>query len=205
MAAFHLHSPPRPWIGLTGFPGSGKNALAEILVAEHGFTSVAFADPIRDALLGLDPIVEFDPTEGQASLFPHQRLSSVIAELGWEQAKRTVPDIRRLLQNLGTESIRALDPTFWVRIAINKATKVNTPVCFTDTRFPNEIEAIRRHGGILVRVERPGFGAVNDHQSETALANEKAELVVLNVGDSSELIEHANTVATIVNQIGASA
>jgi len=33
MDSYHRHSPPLPWIGLTGYPGSGKNALAEVLVA----------------------------------------------------------------------------------------------------------------------------------------------------------------------------
>ncbi|MDP5128626.1 MAG: hypothetical protein NWP37_02495, partial [Pontimonas sp.] len=79
--------------------------------------------------------------------------------VGWEEAKRSYPDVRRLLQNLGTEAIRALDPGFWVRIAMKKALEADGPVVFIDTRFPNEIDAIRRQGGILVRVERPGCGA----------------------------------------------
>ena len=204
MNTHHLHSPPRPFAGLTGFPNTGKDVLGQALVKNHGFTVVRIADPIREALEGLDPIVEFDPTEGQASLFPYQRLSQVVNDLGWETAKRTVPDIRRLLQNFGTESIRALDPGFWIRIALKKAEEVGGPVVFTDVRFPNEAEAIRRYGGILVRVERPGYGAVNDHASESALENVKPELIVLNVGPKRELEEHAKTVATILSQIGAS-
>lgn len=203
MTSYHLHSPPRPWIGLTGFPGTGKNALAEILVAEHGFTSIAFADPIREALLGLDPIVDVEKDDRQMVLFPYQRLSWLVETYGWDEAKRTYPDVRRLLQNMGTESIRALDSGFWVRLAMQKAMEVDGPVCFTDTRFENEVEAIRRQGGILVRVERPGYGAVNDHISESALDNEKAELVVLNVDGLEELKEHASTVALITHSLGA--
>ena len=204
MASFHLHSPRRPWIGLTGFPGSGKNSLAEILVKKHGFTAVSFADPIREALLGLDPIVDIEKYDRQMALFPYERLSWLVETYGWEQAKRDYPDVRRLLQNFGTESIRSLDPQFWIRLAVAKAEEADGPVCFTDTRFPNEVEAIRRRGGILVRVERPGYGAVNDHSSESALEEEKAELVVLNVGDVTELVEHASTVALITSTIGTS-
>lgn len=203
MDTYHRHSRPLPWIGLTGYPGSGKNALAEVLVAEHGFTSIAFADAIREALLGLDPIVDIEKDDGQMVLLPYQRLSWLVNGVGWEEAKRSYPDVRRLLQNLGTEAIRALDPGFWVRIAMKKALEADGPVVFTDTRFPNEIDAIRRQGGILVRVERPGFGPVNSHSSESALDDEKAELVVLNVGPKHELIEHTSTVALITSQIGA--
>lgn len=204
MNSYHRHSPPRPWIGLTGFPGSGKNALADVLVAEHGFTSIAFADPIREALLGLDPIVDVEKYDRQMVLLPYQPLSWLVENYGWDEAKRSYPDVRRLLQNMGTEAIRALDPDFWVRIAMQKATQADGPVVFTDTRFQNEVDSIRRQGGILVRVERPGFGPVNDHISESDLAHEKAELVVLNVGPEHELEGHARTVATIISQIGAS-
>ena len=80
MNSYHRHSPPRPWIGLTGYPCSGKNALADVLVAEHGFTSIAFADPIREALLGLDPIVDVEKYDRQMVLFPYQRLSWLVSD-----------------------------------------------------------------------------------------------------------------------------
>lgn len=202
MKSFHLHSPPKPYLGLSGPPASGKDEIGQVLANKHGFTIVRIADPIREALEGLDPIIEVEPTEGQGTLFPYQRLSQVIAELGWDRAKRTIPDVRRLLQNFGTESIRALDVDFWIRSAMRKAADVDGPVVFTDVRFPNEVEAIRRQGGILARVERPGFGPVNDHSSESALDDVKPELVILNVGTKRDLEDHADTVATIISQIG---
>jgi hypothetical protein len=38
----------------------------------------------------------------------------------------------------------------------------------TDVRFPNEAEAIRAQGGVVLKVLRPGFdtGIGNDHPSE---------------------------------------
>ena len=38
----------------------------------------------------------------------------------------------------------------------------------TDVRFPSEADAIREHGGILIRVNRD-TGYVDNHPSETAL------------------------------------
>jgi hypothetical protein len=33
-------------------------------------------------------------------------------------------------------------------------------------RFPNEAEALRARGGVLVEVRRPGVGPLSDHPSE---------------------------------------
>ena len=34
-------------IGVAGLAGSGKNAVAEILVKKYGFAMVSFADPLK--------------------------------------------------------------------------------------------------------------------------------------------------------------
>ncbi|MBT6872238.1 MAG: hypothetical protein HOA26_03225, partial [Actinobacteria bacterium] len=80
-------------LGLNGPPGCGKDTAANYLVAEHNFTKVAFADPIRVAAFGLDPFVG-----------PGVRLSEIVAAYGWDQAKRSWPEVRRILQALGTEA-----------------------------------------------------------------------------------------------------
>ena len=41
----------------------------------------------------------------------------------------------------------------------------------TDVRFPNEARLIKKHGGQLVRITRPGYGAVNEHVSDRASEN----------------------------------
>lgn len=199
-ASHHLHSPRARWIGLTGFAGSGKSTLARHLVEEHDFLEVSFADPIRDALINLDPLVDTSISSDQMTLTAPERLSSVITFAGgWDAAKRSFPDVRRLLQRLGTEAIRSLDPDFWVRVALRKAHSTDRPVVFPDVRFENEIEAIRSRGGIIGRVERPGIGPVNAHTSETGLTTHPADLAVLNVGDVDQMSEHASIVASIVS------
>ena len=47
-------------IGLAGYAQSGKDTVAKFLVENHGFERVAFADPIRDLLYELNPIVGFE-------------------------------------------------------------------------------------------------------------------------------------------------
>jgi hypothetical protein len=58
----------------------------------------------------------------------------------------------------------------------------------TDTRFPNEAQAIKDAGGIIIRVTRPGIGPVNDHPSETGLNQWKFDYEIQNDGTLENLI-----------------
>ena len=53
----------------------------------------------------------------------------------------------------------------------------------TDTRFVNEAEAIKQKGGIIIRVERPGYKPINDHPSETALDKWNFDYKIQNLDD----------------------
>jgi hypothetical protein len=101
-------------VGLLGLKRSGKDTFAARLVEAHGFTRIAFADPLKEAALALDPIVV-----SANSWDPERRLSDVVEAEGWEAAKE-VPEVRRTLQNLGV-AIRGLDEDFWLRVAIRRA------------------------------------------------------------------------------------
>jgi hypothetical protein len=57
----------------------------------------------------------------------------------------------------------------------------------TDTRFPNEAEAIKKAGGIIIRIERPGIDPVNLHTSETSLDKWNFDHVVVNDGSITDL------------------
>ncbi len=152
-------------LGLCGYAGVGKDTAAQILLEEFGFQRIAFADPMKQALLALDPLI---PTaeDPQQTL----RLSAFAAHTPWSALKEHA-EVRRLLQVLGTEVGRNLfDTDLWVKLAERKleSTLAVGHAVFTDVRFPNEARLIRRYGGFLVRLERPGFGPVNEHLSDRA-------------------------------------
>ncbi|GGG68590.1 hypothetical protein GCM10011374_36200 [Kocuria dechangensis] len=46
------------FIGLTGYKRSGKDTAGAHLVASHGYTRLALADPIKAILAAIDPLVE---------------------------------------------------------------------------------------------------------------------------------------------------
>lgn len=170
-------------IGLCGYAGVGKDTAAQILLDELGFQRIAFANPIRKALLALDPLIPA-PDGGPAA-----RLSEFCQNHPWNEVK-DYPEVRRLMQMLGTEVGRNLfDPDIWVKLAKRQleSTLSVGDVVVTDVRFPNEARLIRGYGGVLIRLERPGFGPVNEHVSDRASERWAYDQRLENDGDVTAL------------------
>lgn len=169
-----------PVIGLSGYARAGKDTLAALL-AQHGYQRRSFAAPLKDALYRLNPTV---PWVGVARTAP---LQQVIDLIGWEQAKDDVPEIRALLQRLGTDVGRVMfGQDFWVEQAFRTLDGVPLAV-FSDVRFPNEADACKAAGGQVWRIERPGCGPVNGHPSETAMDRYDFDQVIVNWGSVEDL------------------
>ncbi|MEU0981131.1 hypothetical protein ABZ488_18085 [Streptomyces griseus] len=185
-------------VALMGRAGSGKDTIGARLVSRFVFARVAFADPLRDLALSVDPIVANEPT-GYGPL--PIRLSDVVRREGWDQAKAR-PEVRRTLQRLG-QSVRDQDERYWLRAALAKvdvADRWNLPVVVTDCRYENEAEALTARGFLLVRVERSGeHGPAGEderqHTSETELDDYPADAVLTNGGTLAELHALADRLA----------
>lgn len=133
-------------IGLMGYPRSGKDTAAKVLIHQHGYTRFGFADLLKKVALNIDPYVETTPSR-------FERLSEVVARLGWERAK-SFDDVRRFLLRLGTEGGRMnLGSEVWVEPVMRRVVTNPGPVV-TDVRFGNEVAAVRAAGGFMVRVNR---------------------------------------------------
>ena len=168
-------------IGLWGYARAGKDTVGGILVERFGFTRVAFADTLRMFALAVNPYVS-GVTNGHGP----RRLSWWVAEKGWEGAKEH-PEVRRLLQVIGTEAGRnIIGENVWVDAAF-KSLDPNGSYVFTDMRFPNEMQAIKDRGGKTWKIRRPGYGPVNGHISETALENADFTRVINNDRDLTSL------------------
>lgn len=174
-------------IGLSGFAQSGKDSTAAFLIKHHGFERVAFADPLRDIAYALNPVI------GEANGPDRwQRLAALVDEYGWDEAKK-VPEVRGTLQRLGMAVRDYLYADAWVDAAMNRARDL-TRCVITDVRLPNEWHAVKDNGGYVVRVERPGVGAVNEHVSEHALAGYAFDATIHNDGHLDELGEKVERV-----------
>jgi hypothetical protein len=183
-------------IGVTGRKRAGKDSVAARLVERHGFVRYAFADSVRRVALAIDPIVDVDHWMDE-----EYRLSVIVAERGWERTKDEIPEVRRLLQTIGTDAIRALDPDFWVRATMRQVYAEARPVVITDVRFPNEAEAVKRAGGVLVRVVRPGQTDDDQHASETAMDGQPVAYLISNEGTPDDLNRATDLVAGIEKEV----
>ncbi|MEU3285588.1 hypothetical protein [Streptomyces longwoodensis] len=172
-------------IGIIGRANVGKDTAGEWFVEQRGYRRVAFADPLKEAALRLDPYVsgEIERTEYGA-----EQLSDIVRLHGWEAAKDRYPEVRRILQELGA-SIRAIDEDFWLRLALAKTREANdagVPVVITDVRYRNEAASLVRAGFHLLHIDRPGVPQL-DHESERSLGPEDARYLVRNDGTKDDL------------------
>jgi len=77
---------------------------------------------------------------------------------------------REFLQVFGTDICRGIWEPIWVNKCIKDIQREGTELAIvTDVRFPNEVEAIEKAGGITLRLTRQVFD--DQHTSETALDN----------------------------------
>lgn len=163
-------------VGLSGYARAGKDTVAEILVGE-GFTRIAFADLMKEALQTLDPIV------GKS------RLNQYIETYGWEETKVSIPEVRQLLQRFGTDVGRGFfGEDFWINQLYSKHDITGGgDWVISDVRFLNEAERLRNDGGQIWQVMRPGVGPVNTHVSDSGLNSFRYDYVLNNDNDLEKL------------------
>lgn len=85
---------------------------------------------------------------------------------------QTAVTVRRILQWWGTEYRRAEDPDYWTKAWSRKIHQFDlstTDILVDDIRFTNELETLKADGGLIVKIERPGFDGAGNHSSETSL------------------------------------
>jgi hypothetical protein len=169
-------------IGLSGYAQVGKDTVASYLVDRYGFTRVAFADPIRDAIYRLNPKITFAD-------MPNVPLATLVDKFGWDTVKVESEDVRQLLQRMGTEVGREMfGDDVWVEQAMKKASE-HKNVVFTDVRYPNEMNAIASKPGMVWRIHKDNVSAVNRHASESALDDHEFQYVIFNNGTKEDLYE----------------
>lgn len=172
-------------IAFCGYAQSGKDTAASFLV-EKGFKRLAFADILRESLYRLNPVVSV----ARESVRPGWgRLSVIVDDYGWDYAKVTYPEVRELLQRLGTEVGRALfGENFWVDRVLAQVEPGGKYV-ITDVRFPNEEQAVHAAGGRIYRISRDGVNAVNAHASEAFVGTMPVDGVIPNFGSIDDFRE----------------
>ncbi len=139
-------------IGVCGLIGSGKGTVADILVEEHNFKKISFADKLKDSVAVLfgwpRSMLEGDTQESR-----HWR--EQVDEFWTNETGRVITP-RLVLQEFGTECMRqGFYDGIWVSIVKQQLlADPYTNWVIPDTRFPNEISMLQKIGGQVWCVTR---------------------------------------------------
>ncbi|GIV03835.1 MAG: hypothetical protein KatS3mg015_2665 [Fimbriimonadales bacterium] len=164
--------PQIPLIGIAGRARSGKDTVANFIIAAIGGYRYSFADPIRAMLVPLG--VDMNDPYWQA------RKEDIIPALGVSP--------RRMMQTLGTEWGRNLiNPDLWIVLAHQRLLQNGPGMVISDVRFENEAAWIRKHGGRIIHVIRPDAKAIEAHASEDGIEVQDTDAQLFNNGTLEEL------------------
>lgn len=166
-------------IGLSGYATAGKDTAAEVLTRLYGYRRIAFADKLKAFVREINPVIAL--VHGKDIV----RADELVKGLGDTEAK-TFKEYRRVLQVAGTTVREFFGINTWVNAALGDV-EAGDYVVVTDVRFPNEAQAIKDMGGIVLRVQRPGVGPANQHVSEIGLDNWPFDGFILNDGTPVDL------------------
>lgn len=181
-----------------GEAGSGKDTMADYLVAQHDFTKMSLADEMKRIVKKVYDFTDeqlWGPSQFRNAPDQRYQRDDQIVTFSHPEPYLTP---RMALQTLGTEWGRTMYLDTWVDLTLRNAQKllegghyynqktgllsfrkdstiadklkVPRGVVIADCRFLNEIRAIRKAGGKVVRLYRAGrpklTGGVEGHASE---------------------------------------
>nr|DAV25927.1 MAG TPA: deoxynucleoside monophosphate kinase [Caudoviricetes sp.] len=207
---------PTSLVGFVGLKRSGKDTAAQGLIT-RGWKRMAFADPLKEMSMKLRGVWVEVPEElgevGGAHLDSaitvvggFAKYHEVVDALGMEKAKDLVPDVRTVLQTLGTDCVRGtLGERTWTDLTgqrVQEELARGEAVALTDVRFDEEFNLVHDLGGLVIGVWRgdhnsldralvdASVGAIRaDHVSETNAYSllQRADVVICNCGSVSDL------------------
>ena len=139
-------------IVVSGLIGSGKDTIADCLCTFHGFKRLSFASSLKDAVAAVFGW-ERDLLEGSTKASREWREQ---VDPWWSQ-RLGIPQLtpRWILQQWGTDVLRkSFHDDIWIASVEHKLLSLKDDIVITDCRFPNELDAIKRVGGVTIRANR---------------------------------------------------
>jgi hypothetical protein len=184
-------------IGVCGLIGAGKDTIADYLVNIHQFRRESFANTLKDAVASVFGWNR-ELLEGRTRQSREWREQVD----PWWAERLGMPTLtpRWVLQYWGTEVVRkGFHDDTWIASLENKLRQSKDDVVISDCRFPNEIAAIKRAGGMVIRVRRgdePAWYGVAEVANNHPQPNASTEIL-------KELGIHASETAWVGTQFDA--
>lgn len=172
-------------IGVYGKARAGKDTLSDYLSSRMHLRKYAFAEPLK------------------------QMLKSVFGDnFHTGDRERICPEAgvsyRTLMQTLGTEWGREINPNLWVNLVAKRWAETQEDfatgpriedhpltqgMIISDVRFDSEARWIKEQGGILIEIDRPGTNVVGiaGHASEQGISPGLTNVKVHNTSDVAYL------------------
>ena len=196
-------------LGISGFAGSGKDTLADHLCAEHGFTKLSLADPMKrlcQRIFGFTDEQLWGPSKHREEPDARWPFSGTCPRCHhcchWNRAddywacdrcsekysEFVTP--RLALQTLGTEWGRTLSKDIWGRLALREIEESDKTLwVIPDLRFRNEMGAVRAlPRGRLLRLTRGEQRHTHASESEMAeLPDDYFDYLINNRGTKAAL------------------
>ena len=184
-------------IGICGLIGCGKGTAADILVEEHNFIKLSFADKLKD---GVATVFGWDRAMLEGDTADSREWRETQDDFWTKETKRTVTP-RLVLQEFGTDCMRnGFFDGIWVSLVKQELLENPTKnFVIPDVRFDNEANMIKKLNGKVWRVRRGadpvwfrmyqdiGVEPKDVHKSECAWANINFDAVIDNHGTLEEL------------------
>ena len=193
-----------PLISFSGKKGSGKDSISNRLVLDQNYYQCSFGGYLKEICeraFGVPKLLLEGSEEDRATL------TKVIGTTTKAHDNTPRPlSVRELLQVFGTDICRKFHEDIWVNSLFNKLEEkikgrhllYARGVVISDVRFPNEVKAIQRRGGIVIRLLRQidedthvservlddykGFNYILDNRDMSL--NEQYEEVMRYIGDT---------------------
>lgn len=174
--------PPVKIIGVAGPARSGKDTVGDYLLgSRHGYQSYSFAQPMKDMICIM---------LGKSEDWINEHKEEMMENIGASP--------RKMLQTLGTDWGRdMIHKDIWMMLGLifinNCRSSGIDGVVITDVRFDNEAEMIRKSGGVICHINRPGGPEVRDHASELGIIHQATDFHIVNDGTIDDLhqeVEH---------------
>jgi hypothetical protein len=194
-------------IGLTGLTGSGKDAAADVLVANASFTKLSFADPVRAEIMQAFGVSLLDLTRPETQDHPITALAikrcsdAGFAEclrqhfrlLSWNSDTLAAPrSPRQIMQLWRTDYRRHQHLGYWTlkmfHRVIAERQQGRHNIVIPDCCEANEIDLVRQlYGGQIWRIHRPGIEVHGAYSAETTGTAFSPEVTLRNIAGLDSL------------------
>jgi len=192
-------------IGISGYKGSGKDFFATFMNERGGYKIVHFAHRLKEicAQVFNHNIEEYYSNSAKERQYTNgdevvgieiddylNQLREVTGLMNMEPYGKVAYSHRQLLQYVGTEYVRNANSNYWVEYLTNKVLSSPGKYLVPDTRFPNEVQALKDIGGITVMVHRPDAMIKSDGHASENMDGIKGDInlhIVCKTGDMEVL------------------